>query len=132
MEGDNKVVLLADDEADFREIFSIKLKKAGYTIIEASDGAEAVEKAKEHHPDLILMDVKMPGTDGIQAFFKLREANQNIKVIFLTNFAEPRSEAAAIDDKFAAEIGAVDYIKKTEDADDVVAKVNEIIAQQKR
>lgn len=125
MDSTPRVILLVDDEDNFREIFGTKLRHAGFTVEEAADGNEALKKFDAAHPNLVLLDVKMPGMDGVQVFFKLKERMPSPPVVFLTNFAEPRQEAAAVDEKFAAEVGAVEFIKKTDDLDAVVEKVKE-------
>ena len=65
-------ILLVDDEPDILEILSYNLSAEGYQISTASNGAEAVKKAKKQQPHLIIMDVMMPEMDGIEAFEKIR------------------------------------------------------------
>ena len=66
-------ILIVDDEPDIVEFISYNLKSKGYSISTARDGVEAIRKAKEVRPDLILMDVMMPNKDGIQAVKELRQ-----------------------------------------------------------
>ncbi|MDX1416443.1 MAG: response regulator, partial [Candidatus Promineifilaceae bacterium] len=65
-------ILTVDDEPDVRRLIEIKLKKEGFEVITAADGAEGVEKAKSENPDLILMDVMMPQMDGFTAVEKIK------------------------------------------------------------
>ncbi|MBI2035320.1 MAG: response regulator [Candidatus Liptonbacteria bacterium] len=127
-DGKNKI-LIVDDDADFLEIISIKLKKAGFDTISAQNGAMGVEAAKKEKPDLILMDVQMPVMNGVEAFFKLRNdpATSKIRLVFLTNYGEADKDAKWLDDKFAREIGAQDYIKKTEDLATIVSEIKKIL-----
>ncbi|MDG1285844.1 MAG: response regulator, partial [Flavobacteriaceae bacterium] len=72
MSNDSIKILLVDDEPDILEILSYNLSAEGYSISTASNGLEAVKKAKKHQPHLIIMDVMMPEMDGIEACEKIR------------------------------------------------------------
>ena len=61
----NHTVLIADDEKEIRDLLRLYLENEGYRIIEASDGMEAVKAVKEKHPDICLLDIMMPGKDGL-------------------------------------------------------------------
>lgn len=125
MDINNKpaTILLVDDEADVLSVYQTKLAKAGFNILAASNGAEAIQVAAERHPDLILMDMKMPVMDGVTAQMKLKEnpATKDIKVVFLTAFSDPINPE--IDVMSSKEIGALDFIKKGIGLDELVAKV---------
>lgn len=118
-------ILLVDDEEDFREIFKTKLLEAKFLVEIAKSGEEGNKKAKELKPDLILMDVKMPGMDGVEAAMKLKEdpETKNLKVVFLTNLGSIEEEAQQINKYYSQEIGAAGYVRKTDDLDIVVNKV---------
>ncbi len=122
---DQPLILLVDDEADFREIFSMKLKQAGFRVETAENGQQGVDKAKALMPNLILMDVKMPVMDGATAVLKLREdpATKDIKVAFLTSLGDPHAEMQAVNAKFSEDFGAQGYLKKTDDLDSLVEKI---------
>jgi CheY-like chemotaxis protein len=83
-----KKVLIVEDYADVRMIMRILIGLRGYEVIEAADGYEAMEKAKQHRPDLILMDLAMPILDGFIATQILRESEdtRQIPIIALTAF----------------------------------------------
>jgi CheY-like chemotaxis protein len=83
---DKKKILVVDDEKKIRELLDLRLSSAGYEVLQAKHGEEGVEQAKEHLPDLILMDVMMPRMDGGEAVKCLEEdpATKDIPVIFLT------------------------------------------------
>lgn len=129
--SESPLILIVDDEANFREIFSTKLSAAGYRVAQA-DGPEAgFAKALSMKPDLILMDVKMPGMEGPAVVSKLREnpETKNVKIAFLTNLGDPRAELREIDKKFSEEFGAQDYLNKTDDLGVIVQHIKEILAK---
>jgi two-component system cell cycle response regulator DivK len=94
---DSRTILIADDNLDNRSIFGFLLESFGFTVLTAENGCEAVLRAREHHPDLILMDISMPVMDGLQATALLRgdRATAKIPVIAVTahNTAEMRKRA---------------------------------------
>ena|SRR3989338_8691359 len=124
------LILIVDDMPSFLEIFGEKLKGAGFAVETAPNGEEGIKIAKEIQPDLILMDVRMPVMNGTDAVVKLKddEATKNLRVIFLTELGDPREEVQAVNRKFAQELGAVDYVKKSVDLDVLVAKVKSHLA----
>jgi len=83
-EDKNITVLVADDEDDFRRIMTFWLGSKGYTVIAAPDGKTAVELVKTKNPDIVFLDLKMPGMDGNETFKKIREFNQDIPVIIIS------------------------------------------------
>ncbi len=119
------LILIIDDDKDFQEVLATKFKASGFEVATGSDGAEAVERAKAVTPDLILMDVKMPKMDGVAALLKLKddEVTKNTKVILLTAFGDPQPEFYKNDERFAQELGAVEYLLKTDELDHIVEKV---------
>ena len=123
------LILVVDDEAYFREIFSEKLQALTFRVDIAEDAESALQKARTIHPDLILMDVRMPGMDGIQAVRKLKDdpATRNIKVVFLTNLGETQAAMQEIDKKFSVDVGAIGYIKKSEDLDEMVQQIKSFL-----
>lgn len=108
MAKSNHKVLVVDDEPDIVEMLTYNLEKEGYQVKTANDGQSAVEKAKKFKPDLILMDIMMPGMDGVEACRQIKETPDlvNIFIIFLTARNEEYSEIAAF------EVGADDYLTK--------------------
>jgi CheY-like chemotaxis protein len=83
-------VLIADDEADVRAFVQVALDGEGYTILEATNGEDAVAVAKAEKPDLVILDVQMPGKSGFDVFDDLRrdDATKSIPVIMLTGIKE--------------------------------------------
>ena len=77
-------VLIADDDPDLRALVSVTLGRAGYNVIEATDGAEALEMIREHSPGVALLDVDMPRLDGVQVAEQLRADESDTPFIFVT------------------------------------------------
>jgi|SRR3989344_1304157 len=128
MNKDGKnVVLLVDDDANLREIIKAKLEAGGFVVIEAKDGEDGVNKAKNNKPDLILMDVQMPKMNGIEALSKIKADpdTSQAKVLFLTNYGEANTSDAPLDDKFARDIGAIGHLRKTDDLDKIIERVRQ-------
>ena len=122
MHGKRKI-LVAEDEPDIRELIAITLRYAGYEVVEAVDGKEAVEKARGELPDLILLDVRMPNLNGYQACnqLKARDSTQGIPVIFLS----ARGQEGEI--KRGLELGAEEYILKPFAPDELYRRVDSIL-----
>jgi two-component system, OmpR family, alkaline phosphatase synthesis response regulator PhoP len=101
-------VLVIDDEAPIRLLCRVNLEAEGMDVIEAADGPSGVERARDEEPDVILLDVMMPGLDGWRVAEQLLEDKRTtgIPIIFLTARAEFRDRARGLD------IGGVDYITK--------------------
>lgn len=104
----SKKVLVVDDEVDILELLKYNLEKEDFSVEIASDGAMAVKKAASFIPDLVLLDIMMPGQDGVETCRQIREIPEmnDAYIIFLTARAEEYSEVAAFD------AGADDYIIK--------------------
>ena len=116
-------ILLVDDEPDILEILSYNLSAEGYQISTASNGVEAVKKAKKHLPHLIIMDVMMPEMDGIEACEKIRILPQlkDTIITFLTARGEDYSQVAGF------EAGADDYITKPIKPKVLVSKIKSLL-----
>ena len=101
-------VLVIDDEAPIRLLCRVNLEAEGMKVLEAPDGPSGVDKAREERPDVILLDVMMPGLDGWRVAEQLFEDERTvaIPIIFLTARAEFRDRARGLD------IGGVDYVTK--------------------
>jgi DNA-binding response OmpR family regulator len=101
-------VLVIDDEAPIRLLCRVNLEAEGMEVLEASDGPTGLEKARNEEPDVILLDVMMPGLDGWQVAEELldSESTSSIPIIFLTARAEVRDRARGLD------LGGIDYVTK--------------------
>ena len=103
-----KKILIVDDEKDILEFLGYNLRKEGYEVIEAKTGDEALQLVKNNTPDLIILDVMMPGIDGIETCQRMREMPKlkDTLIIFLTARNEDFSQIAGLD------AGADDYVSK--------------------
>jgi len=105
--SDNKpIVLIVDDQPGIRRLLMEVLTEEGYSVHTAANGYEGIQKAKDMNPALILMDMKMPGMDGIETLLELKNLNQAEKVIMMTAYGELELV------NNAKEIGAYAYITK--------------------
>ena len=114
-----ETVLVVDDDPDIRTFVDIALSLAGYETAEASDGVEALERALETNPSIIVMDVMMPRMDGFEAVRNLRADGRlsHIPVILLTAKSQTPDKVAGFD------AGADDYLTKPFDPNELVARV---------
>ncbi len=116
-------ILIVDDEADILELIEFNLTQQGYQVITASNGQDALNQAKKHLPDLILLDVMMPKMDGIEACRVMRtlpELKQTY-IVFLTARNEEYSEIAGFN------VGADDYIAKPIKPRALMSRINAIL-----
>ncbi len=124
--NEKKKVLVVDDEAALRRVLADTLKAEDeFEVLEAADGEAAFLSIKEHHPDLVLLDISMPKMDGLVVVQKLKEENAlgNTKIMFLTNSSDISQVASAMSS------GTFDYLVKADwDMKDVIAKVKEKLA----
>ncbi len=117
-------IVIAEDERDIRELISFTLQFAGHDVVLAANGAEAVEKALEVIPDLILMDVRMPRMTGYEAckVLKSQDLTKDIPVIFLS----AKGQESEIEEGLGA--GAAEYILKPFAPDELTADVKRVLA----
>ena len=103
-----KTILIIEDDKFLRELIAKKLIKEGYEISEAVDGEEGMKKVKEEKPDLVLLDLILPGIDGFEVLSRMREesALASIPVIILSNLGQREDVEKGL------RMGAVDYLIK--------------------
>lgn len=103
-----KKILFVEDDENFFNVFSVPLKMKGYEVVHVADGAAAMEKALLEKPDLVLLDIILPGMSGLDILKELKENvdTKNVKVIMLTNFGNDENVSKAM------EYGADDYLMK--------------------
>ena len=117
-------ILVAEDQADIRELVAFSLENiAGFKVVKARNGAEAVELARAEVPDLILMDVRMPRMTGVEACAKLKEIpeTEDIPIVFLSAMGQETEIQQGMD------VGAVEYILKPFAPDVLMKKVRDIL-----
>ncbi|MDR7866799.1 MAG: response regulator [Sporomusaceae bacterium] len=116
------VVLVIDDQPGIRRLLMEVLQEEGYAVLEASNGYDGLQKARDHRPALILMDMKMPGMDGIETLRELRRLGIGERVIMMTAYGELDLVTEA------KEIGAADYITKPFDILALCEMINKNLA----
>jgi two-component system alkaline phosphatase synthesis response regulator PhoP len=120
MDPKGKKILIADDEPDILEILEYNLKREGFEVIRANNGEEALEKAKAHHPDLIILDVMMPKRSGLEVCEILRsqEAFRQTLIVVLTALSDEGSHINGL------EKGADDFVSKPISPKVLISRVN--------
>ncbi len=112
-------VLIVDDEANMRKTLAEILRDEGYQITTAASGEEAVRLCQTNHFEAILMDVRMPGIDGVEAFRQIRQHQEGARVILMSAYSIEALKEAALDD------GAIAFLPKPLDLDRVIDLVAE-------
>jgi two-component system OmpR family response regulator len=113
-------ILIVDDDRHIRELLAFALRREGFAIAEASDGAAALERIRREPPDLVILDILMPEMDGIEACRKLRQTSP-VPVIFLS------SKDDEIDRVLGLELGGDDYVTKPFSPRELVARVKAVL-----
>ena len=121
-------VLVIDDEAPIRLLCRVNLEAEGMEVLEAADGPSGLESARHSRPDVILLDVMMPGLDGWQVAEELLddELTSGIPIVFLTARAELRDRARGLD------IGGVDYVTKPFNPLELAPLIEDVLARVER
>jgi DNA-binding response OmpR family regulator len=115
-------ILIAEDDIDIRELIAISLKFAGYEVIPAADGQQAIDLTVEEHPDLIMLDIRMPRLDGFQVLEQIKARPEFAKTpVVILSAKGQESEIQA-----GLELGATQYILKPFAPDELIAKIKQI------
>jgi DNA-binding response OmpR family regulator len=119
----NKTILVAEDEPDIRGLIKFSLEFIGLTVVEATNGQQAVDMAPEVQPDLIMLDVRMPKLSGYEACEKLKSQDEtkDYPVVFLS----ARGQDQEI--KYGLRLGAVEYILKPFAPDELQQRVSSLL-----
>ncbi|HPP43734.1 MAG TPA: sigma-54 dependent transcriptional regulator [Caldisericia bacterium] len=121
----NKVtILIVDDEENILNFLEEVLKE-DYLIIKGKNGKEAIKKVQEFYPDVVLMDYKMPGMDGMEAFLKIKEIDKDIPVILMTAYGTSQIAIQAMKE------GAYDYVTKPLDIEEIKVTISKAIELKK-
>lgn len=110
-------VLLVDDEPQFVEVLAERLEARGFTVQTALTGDEGLARLQEHEADVVILDVQMPGRDGVETLQEIKRIKPLIEVIMLTGHASIESGIQGL------KLGAYDYLMKPTDTEDLVAKI---------
>ncbi len=123
-----KKILVVDDDPDLLHILETRFKAAGYQTVTASSGRDAFEKAQKETPDLIVLDIVMPGIDGFQTLTQLKSSpkTSEIPVIILT----ARGQTDDADE--AMKLGATAYMTKPFESKELLAKIQEVLDTYRR
>ncbi|MEH7172266.1 response regulator [Priestia megaterium] len=114
-------ILIVDDQYGIRILLTEVLQKEGYTTFQAANGFQAIDITKEQAPDLVLLDMKIPGMDGIEILKRLKQHDETIKVIIMTAYGELDMIQEAKD------LGALTHFAKSFDIDEIRKVVREYI-----
>ena len=115
-ERDSKTILVVEDDPNIQEALRYSLEKEGYRLVLANDGDIALTLAQEQDPDLVLLDIMLPGIDGLSVCKSLRVDN-NVPIIMLT------AKTEEIDKVLGLELGADDYITKPFSMRELIARI---------
>ncbi|KXH87201.1 response regulator transcription factor [Sporosarcina sp. HYO08] len=121
MNVESQKILIVEDEQPIRTLLEYNLQKVGYETVLAVDGKEAIEKAEQENPDLILLDLMLPKMDGIEVCKTLRKKGIPIPIIMLT------AKSDELDKVLGLEIGADDYMTKPFSPREVLARVKAVL-----
>ncbi|MBU8921988.1 MAG: response regulator [Bacteroidales bacterium] len=116
-------VLVVDDEVNITQILEFSIGSEGYEVLTASNGEEAIDKARREQPDLIILDIMMPRIDGYEAcrILKANPITKNIPVVLLT------AKGRDIDKRLGYEVGASDYIIKPFSPNKLIERIHELL-----
>jgi two-component system response regulator MprA len=114
-------ILVVDDDAKIRTVVRRGLAFEGYRVVEAGSGEEGLEKAREHLPDLVILDVMMPGMDGLEVTRRLRSSGDEIAILMLTARDEVKDRVAGLEN------GADDYLVKPFNFEELLARVHALL-----
>lgn len=118
-----KTILVVDDERDLLDLIEYNLKKEGYDVLKAEDGADGIRMAKKYKPDLVLLDIMMPKMDGLEACEQIR-ADEDIKhtpIIFLTAKSDEKTEVTGLN------LGADDFLTKPISTAKLVSRITAVL-----
>jgi len=114
-------LLVVDDEPNIRELLAASLRFAGFDVDTAADGQQAVRKALENTPDLVVLDVMLPDLDGFAVTRRLREQGKHMPVVFLTARDDTTDKIAGLT------VGGDDYVTKPFSLDEVIARIRAVL-----
>ncbi|MBN2732772.1 MAG: response regulator [Balneolaceae bacterium] len=121
--ADKQTILVVDDEQDLLDLIEYNLKKEGFDVLKAEDGQEGIEVAREHSPDLILLDIMMPKMDGLEAVEVIRDDDElgRIPIIFLTARGDEKTEVEGLNK------GGDDYITKPISTTKLISRIKAVL-----
>ena len=106
-------ILVVDDEENIRWLYKEELEEEGYGIVAAASGEEALQMVTESKPDLVVMDIKMPGISGVDALIKIKEIDKNIPVILCSAYGDYKQDFTTwASDAYVVKAASLDELKK--------------------
>lgn len=122
----NQKVLIVDDQFGIRTLLNEVLQKEGYEIFQAANGLQALQIMKKHSPDLVLLDMKIPGMDGLEILEKLKEIDAEVRVLIMTAYGELDMIEKT------KKLGALAHFSKPFDIDEVRSAVKKYLVASDR
>jgi two-component system response regulator MprA len=119
--SDSTRILVVDDDARLRTVVRRGLAYEGYRVVEAATGEEGLDKAREHLPELVVLDVMLPGIDGFEVTRRLRAAGDEVSILMLTARDEVKDRVEGL------ETGADDYLVKPFSFEELLARVHALL-----
>lgn len=121
--ADKQTILVVDDEQDLLDLIEYNLKKEGFDVLKAEDGKEGIKMAREHSPDLVLLDIMMPVMDGMEAVEIMRDDDdlRRIPIIFLTARGDEKTEVEGLNK------GGDDYITKPISTTKLISRIKAVL-----
>ena len=117
----DKTILVVDDEREFLEVIKLRLEANNYDVITASDGKEGLLKMRQENPDAVLLDIMMPGIDGLKVLKNIRKENKDLPIFILTAYSDQKRF-----DK-AKGLKASGFIVKTGDLSKEIENINSVL-----
>jgi CheY-like chemotaxis protein len=116
-----KKILVVDDEENIRLLYQEELEEEGYTVEMAAHGQEALEKVNAFQPDLVTLDIRMPGMDGVETLRKIREVQRDLPVILCSAYGEYKQDLTT----WASDA----YVIKTSDLTELKATIRTLLSK---
>ncbi len=118
---DKKKILVVDDEPDFLNLIKIRLEANDYDVVTALDGISALDKVKSDNPDAVLLDIQMPGMDGLEVLKRIRQVDNTLPVFIITAFSNDERF------KLANKLNASGFIVKTSNLKEEIERITGIL-----
>lgn len=115
-----RTILIVDDDQGLRELIRINLEHEGYAVLQARNGLEGLTAAREHRPDLVVLDINMPEMNGLEVCTRIREFSQ-VPILMLTAMVQSQNVVTGLDE------GADDYIGKPFNMDELLARIRALL-----
>ena len=113
MDTQQYTILVVDDEENIRWLYKEELEEEGYIIKAAASGEEALQMVPENKPDLVVMDIKMPGISGVDTLIKIKEIDKNIPVILCSAYSDYKQDFSTwASDAYVVKAASLDELKK--------------------